>query len=79
MYLCTSQALIPGQKSPKAQVLSRINYEQESKNLSLGVNTFYAVDDSVSGADGSEYDGAVEQEIVYEISKSCCAMILQIS
>ena len=59
MYLCTSQALIPGQKSPKAQVLSRINYEQESKNLSLGVNIVYAADDCVSGSDGDEYDGAV--------------------
>ncbi len=60
MYLCTSQVLIPGQKSPKAQALSRINYEQEPKNLSLGVNFVYAVDDCFGGADGSEYDGAVE-------------------
>jgi len=77
VYLCTFQVLIPGQKSPKALALSRINYEQEPKNLSLGVNSIYAVDDSFGGADGSEYDGAMEQKKAFKILKSSCGMILE--
>jgi hypothetical protein len=76
VYLCTFQVLIPGQKSPKALALSRINYEQEPKNLSLGVNFVYAVDDCFGGADGSEYDGAMEQKKAFKILKSSCGMIL---
>ena len=51
MYLCNSQVLIPGQKSPKAQALSRINYEQEPKNEDSELN----VEDYLSDDDIPDY------------------------
>jgi hypothetical protein len=41
-----------GLQSPKAQVPYYINYEQKSKDLSLGIDIIYAADDRVGGADG---------------------------
>ena len=53
-------ALETGKENEKDLYETESDYEQEPKNLSLGVNFVYVVDDCVSGSNGCEYYCAVE-------------------